>query len=260
MENQLVSQDMLSPAADAPEMKHEGSDNNEKSAAFEFQSEFGLDPEAMYKAGVHLGHRVSRLHPKMKPYVFGIKNTIHIVDLEKTVQKLEEALRVIAELKKKNGVILFAVTSPQHLAAAENLLSATGMPYVVNRWLGGTLTNFSVMHKRIQYIKDLEQKQKSDDFLKYTKKERFDIEKEIKELNEKFGGFKNLEKLPDLVFVIDLKRDALAVREARRMGIPTMGIADTNVDPTAVDYPIPANDDSIPAVEYILKKVVEVLR
>lgn len=222
-------------------------------------SEFGLALEDMYKAGVHLGHRISRLHPKMKQYIFGIKNTVHITDLEKTFQKFEEALLFLRELKKKNPMILFVATSPQHKDLVAAMITDTGMPFVVNRWLGGTLTNFPTLQKRIEYIKELEDKRKSPSFDQYTKKEKHDIEKEIEELNKKFGGFKIMNRLPDLVFAVDLKKDALSIKEARRKGIATMGIVDTNVDPTVVDYPIPANDDATSSVQYILGKIVEVL-
>lgn len=255
MEEQLISQPQA-PGAD----KTEDNEANEQNALTPLMSEFGLNLEDMYKAGVHLGHRVSRLHPKMKQYVFGIKNTVHITDLEKTFQKFEEALLFLRELKKKNPVILFVATSPQHKNVVVAILKDSGMPYVVGRWLGGTLTNFLTIQKRIEYIKELEQKRGSSQFEQYTKKEKHDIEKEIGQLNEKFGGFRNMNRLPDLVFAVDLKKDALAVKEARRKGIATMGIADTNVDPTVLDYPIPGNDDATSSVQYILNKIVEVLR
>lgn len=255
MEEQFISQQQA-PGADKPE----DNDANEPNLSVPLASEFGLNLEDMYKAGVHLGHRVSRLHPKMKQNVFGIKNTVHIIDLEKTFQKLEEALLFLRELKKKNPVVLFVATSPQHKSTVLTILKETGMPHVVGRWLGGTLTNFATVQKRIEYIKELEQKKDSPVFEQYTKKEKHDIEKEIRGLNEKFGGFRDMNRLPDLVFAVDLKKDALAVKEARRRGIATMGIADTNVDPTVLDYPIPANDDATSSVQYILGKIAEVLK
>ena len=255
MEEQLIS---LTQASETE--KTDDNESGEQNISMPLASEFGLVLEDMYKAGVHLGHRVSRLHPKMKQYVFGIKNTVHIIDLEKTFQKFEEALLFLRELKKKNPVILFVATSPQHKDLVSAMIKDTGMPFVVNRWLGGTLTNFATLQKRVDYIKELEDKRGSPSFDQYTKKERHDIEKEIEELNKKFGGFRNMNRLPDLVFVVDLKKDALAIKEAKRKGVVTMSIADTNVDPTIVDFPIPANDDATSSVQYILGKIVEVLR
>jgi small subunit ribosomal protein S2 len=254
MEEQLISQQQVIGSE-----KTDDNELSEQNISVPLVSEFGLVLEDMYKAGVHLGHRISRLHPKMKQYVFGIKSTVHIIDLEKTFQKFEEALLLLRELRQKNPMILFVGTSPQHKDLVSDMIKDTGMPFVVNRWLGGTLTNFPTLQKRIEYIKELEDKRRSPLFDQYTKKEKHDIEKEIEELNIKFGGFRNMNRIPDLVFVVDLKKDALAIREAKRKGVPTMGIADTNVDPTFVDYPIPANDDATSSVQYILGKIVEVL-
>lgn len=255
MEEQLIS---LAQAAGTE--KTDDNESGEQNALVPLASEFGLVLEDMYKAGVHLGHRISRLHPKMKQYVFGIKNTVHIIDLEKTFQKLEGALLFLRELKKKNPIILFVATSPQHKDLVAAMIKDTGMPFVVNRWLGGTLTNFPTLQKRIEYIKELEDKRISSSFDQYTKKEKHDIEKEIEELNQKFGGFRNMNRIPDLVFAVDFKKDALAIKEAKRKGVVTMGIADTNVDPTIVDYPIPANDDATSSVQYIFGKIIEVLK
>jgi len=224
------------------------------------KNEFNINPEKMAQAGLQFGHRTSKLHPKMAPYVFGVRNTVHIINLEKTKEQLEKALKFIQELTAEGKVLLLVGTKIQ----VKNLIKETGetlnLPYVAERWLGGTLTNFEVMKKRVDYLKELEQKiSDSEEMKKYTKKERMGMEKELKELKLKFGGIKNLERLPDTIFVVDLKKDEIAVKEARQKRVKVIAIADTNCDPTLADYPIPANDDAISSVKYILEKVKEVI-
>jgi small subunit ribosomal protein S2 len=226
----------------------------------EEKSEFNLNIEEMAKAGLHFGHRTSRCHPKMKPYLAGVRNTIHIIDLGKTAQKLKEALKFIQELILGNKILLIVGTKIQVKDLVKDFASEFGLPYVNERWLGGTFTNFEVIKKRIDYFKDLEKKMAEGVFEKYTKKEKAKIEKEIKELEIKFGGLKNLERLPDAIFVLDMKKDETAIREAKRKGIKIIGIAHTNVDPTLADYPIPASDDAISSVKYILDKVKEAIK
>jgi len=223
------------------------------------KGEFSLDPEEMLKAGLHFGHRTSKLHPKMKPYIFGVRNTVHIINLEKTAEKLKEALEFIRKLLKEKKTLLFVGTKIQHRELTETIAKECDLPYITERWLGGTLTNFKVMRKRIEYLKEIEEKKKSKDFEKYTKKEKMRIEKELRALEIKFKGIENLTELPDAIFVCDMEKDSLAVKEARMKGIPVIGICDTNVDPTLADFPIPANDDAISSVKYILEKVKEVI-
>lgn len=219
-----------------------------------------LNTEEMAKAGVNFGHTVSKLHPKMKLYVAGIKNNVHIIDLEKTVKEFERALNFISSLIKENKVILLVGTKIQIRELVKKTAEECHMPYVKERWLGGTITNFETILKRVDYFKDLESKKAQGDFEKYTKKERMKFDKEIESLKIKFEGIKNMTKLPDVVFILDLKKDATAVREAKRKGIKIVGIVDTNIDPTLVDYPIPANDDAISSIKYILEKVKEVIQ
>lgn len=215
--------------------------------------------EEMAEAGLHFGHKESAVHPKMRPYIFGARNSVHIIDLEKTAEKLKEALGAIRDLVSEGKTVLFVGTKIQ----TKNLLKETaiecGQPYVTERWIGGLFTNFDIIKKRIDYFRDLEKKREEGELEKYTKKERADFDKEIKDLALKFGGIKSMEKLPDAVFVSDIKKDALAVKEAKMKKIKVIGITDTNVDPTVVDYPIPANDDAISSVKYILEKVKEVI-
>ncbi len=221
---------------------------------------FNIDPEKMEKAGVHLGHRASRVHPKMKPYIEGVKNTIHIIDLEKTAEKLKDALKFIHTLVSEGKIILLVGTKIQIKDLVKDTAQKCGLPYVNERWLGGTLTNLGTILKRVDYFKNLEKEKAEGKLEKYTKKERIKIEKEFQKLKTKFEGIKTLDRLPDAVFVLDIRKDKLVVKEARMKGIKSIGICDTNVDPTLVDYPIPANDDAISSVKYILEKAAEVIK
>jgi small subunit ribosomal protein S2 len=195
----------------------------------------------------------------MKPFLAGVKNTIHIIDLEKTAQKLKEALKFIQELTSENKILLIVGTKIQIKDLVKEVATELNLPYANERWLGGTFTNFEVIKKRIDYFKDLEKKMAEGAFEKYTKKEKAKIEQEIKDLEIKFGGLRNLERLPDAIFVLDMIKDETAIREAKRKGIKIIGIAHTNVDPSLADYPIPASDDAISSVKYILEKVKEAI-
>jgi len=223
------------------------------------KDEFGISPEEMAKAGLHFGHRASRVHPKMKPYIFGVRNTVHIINLEKTAEKFREALGFIKKLISENKTLLFVGTKVQIKDLTRDVSKECDLPYIVERWLGGTLTNFKTIEKRLEYFKELERKKEKGELKKYTKKEQAKIDHEIKNLEIKFGGIKNMEKLPEAVFILDMKKDNLAIKEARKKGVAIIGIADTNVDLTLADYPIPANDDAISSVKYILEKVKEVI-
>lgn len=218
-----------------------------------------LNIEDMARAGLNFGHTVSRLHPKMKSYVAGIKNNVHIIDLEKTASEFERALKFISNLVSQGKTILFVGTKVQIKELLKSTAESCGMPYVKDRWLGGTFTNFETISKRVQYFKDLESKKAHGDFEKYTKKERMNFDKELELLKNKFEGIKNMSKLPEAVLILDLKKDDTCAREAKRKGIKIVGIVDTNIDPTLADYPIPANDDAISSVKYILDKIREAI-
>jgi small subunit ribosomal protein S2 len=224
------------------------------------ETDFKIDVEEMAKFGLHFGHKTSKVHPKMFPFIFGVRNNIHIIDLEKTKEKFEETLKFIQDLISQKKTILFIGTKPQVKDLVKEIATQLGFPYVNERWLGGTFTNFEVMKKRVEHLKDLEKKKAEGFFEKYTKKERAEIENEIAKLEKKFGGIKNLEKLPDAIFVCDMVKDKLAVKEAREKGIKIIAISDTNADPTLADYSIPANDDAISSVKYILEKVKEIIQ
>jgi len=231
----------------------------EKEETSNSAGDFGLDVEEMMKAGVHLGHKTSKLQPRMADNILGIRNTTHIIDLEKTAEYLKAALSLIKEVINKQGTILLIGTKIPTRGLVKKTADECDILYVNERWLGGTFTNFEVISRRIKHFKDLEEQRKSGKLEKYTKKERLGIEKELEGLRRKFEGLKNMERIPDLVFICDIIKDESCLREARKRGIKTIGIVDTNADPEKVDYPIPANDDAITSVQYILGKLKEVI-
>lgn len=216
-----------------------------------------LSVEEMQNAGVHFGHSISKLHPKVKSYVAGVKGSVHIFDLEKTAKEFENALKFISKLVSEGKTILFVGTKIQSRELVKNTAVSCGMPYVVDRWLGGTFTNFDTIAKRVQYFKDFENKKASGELEKYTKKERLMFDREMESLRHKFEGIRNMTKLPEAVFIFDMKKDITCAREAKRKGIAIIGIVDTNIDPSPVDYVIPANDDAISSIKYVLEKVQE---
>lgn len=216
--------------------------------------------EEMAASGVHFGHKTSKTHPKMRPYIAGIRNTVHVINVDKTIEKLEDALKAIGGLVREGKKILFVGTKIQLRGLVEGIASACDLPYVSRRWIGGTFTNFSEITKRIEHLKDLESKQESGELVKkYTKKERLEISREVERLLQNFGGLKHMDRLPDAVFICDPVENETAVQEADRMGIPIIAICDTDVDPSRISHPIPGNDDAISSVKYILGKVQEVI-
>lgn len=217
------------------------------------------DLQEFLEAGAHFGHKKSSVHPGMMPYIFGVRNNIHIIDVAHTQKKLEEANKFIKELISNGKIILFVGTKVPVRNLVKDIAEETKMPYVVNRWFGGTLTNWETISERVQFMKDLKEKMKSKEWEKYTKHERLKMKKLFDKLHLNLGGIKNMSKLPDALFVVGTKEDAIALREAAIKGIPTIGIVDTNVDPSTVTHPIPSNDDSVSAVKLILSKVKDVM-
>ena len=213
----------------------------------------------MEKAGVNLGHKVSKLHPKMKLYVSGAKNGAHVFDLEKIQKEFTKALSFISKIVSEGKTIVFVGTKIQLRAIIQDAAKDCEIPYVTERWLGGTFTNFETIQKRVNYFKDLEKKKETGELEKYTKKERLNFDREIAKLKIKFEGIKNMSKLPDAVFIFGLDKDITCAREAKRKGIKIISIVDTNVNPDIVDYPVPANDDAISSVRYIIDKVEDVI-
>jgi len=214
----------------------------------------------LLEAGVHFGHRTRRWHPKMRSYIFTERNGIHIIDLQQTISRLEEACERVKEVASEGGTILFVGTKKQ---GQENLAAAAescGMPYVNERWLGGTLTNFRTIRQRIDYLLDLEARYARGDFEGLSKKEALGIEREIARLNRRLGGIKGMPRLPDMVFIVDILREDIAVKEAHRLGIPIVAMVDTNCDPDPIEFIIPANDDAIRAIKLICGKVAEAIK
>ena len=213
----------------------------------------------MAKAGVHFGHSKSRRNPRMTPYIHTLRNNVSIIDLTASVKQLEKALNFVKETVKQGGSMLFVGIQPQTKEMTQKAAEECGMPYVIERWLGGTLTNFETIHKRVEYLLDLEKKKKSKELKKYTKKEQMLFDEEMKKLNKNFGGIKELNKLPSAVLVLSVKHSLAAVKEARRKKIPIIGLADTDSDPSLVDYPIPSNDDAISALQFMLEQFKQVV-
>jgi len=222
-------------------------------------SKFGINKEEMLEAGLNFGHRTSRVNPKIKPYISSVRNGVHLFDLDKTAEKLEQALEFIEKLISEGKSLLVVGTKIQSKDLVKEFAEECNLFYINQRWLGGTFTNFKTMKKRLSYFKELEEKKKKGELDKYTKLERLKIDKELKDLEIKFGGIKEMNLLPDAILVMDMKKDALAVKEARVKGIKVIGLADTNIDPTLADYVIPANDDAINSIKYILEKIKQVI-
>ncbi len=205
--------------------------------------------EELLNAGVHFGHLSSRWNPKMRRYIFTTRNSVHVINLEKTLENLKAALDFARETAKNGGTILFVGTKRQAKDAVKTAATACGMPYVTIRWLGGTFTNFKTIQKTIKKLERLQKLVVSPDFeTKYIKKERLLIEREITKLANLFEGFKDLRKLPEAIFVVDINHDKIAVTEAVKTGLKIIGLVDTNSDPSVVNYAIPSNDDSIKAI------------
>ena len=219
---------------------------------------FGINLNDMMKSGLHLGHVVTKLHPKMASFVVGVKGNMHIIDLGKTAVLFEKALTFLGQIVKEGGTILFVGTRPPVRNIIREIAKEVNMPYVVNRWLGGTFTNFETILRGIKRYKELQKKEK--DLAEYTKKERVHLAKRIEKLKVKFEGLEELQKLPEAIFVCDVNENILAVKEARKKGIKIIAITDTDSNPELIDYPIPASDNSIPALKYILGKIKEVIK
>lgn len=223
-------------------------------ADFDF-SALKIDLEEMLKSGVHFGHQKSKRNPRMETYIFGTRKNINILDLEKTREKLEEALEFVKELKAAGKKILFVGTKKQLHDVVSGAAKTCQMPYVVDRWLGGTFTNFRVIRNRAKYLKDGQAKMEKGEFSMYTKLERSKKAEELEKLERKMGGIKDMLELPGALLVTDISEDLVAVKEARKVGIPVIALADTNCNPDLADYPIPANDDAISSVKLILAHI-----
>lgn len=211
-----------------------------------------LNYEEMLKAGMHFGRKKTVFNPKMKKYVFTIKEGICIIDLFQTQSEIKTVAEYLKKALVDNKLVLFVAITKQSIDSTKDLAESLNMPYVVDRWLGGTLTNFKVISGRVKKMEDMEKQKKTGELDKYTKKERLLFDRETNKMEKNFGGLRKLTKLPDVVFVTSLKESALPVREARRMKIPVVAITNTDANPEEVDYVIPANDRSKKSVDMIV--------
>jgi len=213
--------------------------------------------KSLLEAGVHFGHRTQRWNPKMKPFIFTERNGIHIIDLQQTIVRLEQAYNLVRDTVAEGGTIVFVGTKKQ---AAENLADAAercGMPYVNQRWLGGTLTNWQTIKQRISYLLELEQRRDTGDFERLIKKEALKLEQLIEKLNRRLGGLKNMTRVPNLLLVVDVRREGIAVKEGNILNIPVLAMVDTNCDPDPINLVIPANDDAIRAIKLIVNHMAD---
>lgn len=211
----------------------------------------------MLKAGVHFGHKTTKWNPKMSPYIFGVRNGVHIIDLEQTISGLNGALAFVNKIATSGGVMVFIGTKKQAKKLIKESAAKIGMPYVAERWIGGLFTNFEVISKQIKLLDQLEKDRDTGKLDKYTKKEQLNLIRKIRKLIQKFGGIRTLKKMPEAVFVADVNVDRIAVEEARKKNIPIVAIVDTDADPTLAAYPIPANDDAISSVKLIVEKIAQ---
>ncbi|MBY4603931.1 MULTISPECIES: 30S ribosomal protein S2 [Bacillus] len=218
-----------------------------------------ISMKQLLEAGVHFGHQTRRWNPKMKRYIFTERNGIYIIDLQKTVKKVEEAYNFTKNLAAEGGKILFVGTKKQAQDSVKEEAQRSGMYYVNQRWLGGTLTNFETIQKRIKRLKDIEKMQENGTFDVLPKKEVVQLKKELERLEKFLGGIKDMKGLPDALFIIDPRKERIAVAEARKLNIPIIGIVDTNCDPDEIDVVIPANDDAIRAVKLLTSKMADAI-
>ncbi|MEI7989723.1 MAG: 30S ribosomal protein S2 [Chloroflexota bacterium] len=216
-----------------------------------------ISMKLLLESGVHFGHRTHKWHPRMKPYIFTERNKIHILDLQKTAKAVEETYALVRDTVAGGGVMLFVGTKRQAQDTIQSESVRSNMPYVVNRWLGGMLTNWKTMQARIRELERMERMRDNGEMDRLTKKEGLLITREIERLDTMLGGIRNMIKLPDLMFVVDVNREETAIHEANLLGIPVIGMVDTNCDPTNVDLVIPSNDDAIRAIKLIVGKMAD---
>ena len=211
----------------------------------------------LLEAGVHFGHQTRRWNPRMRPYIYGERNGIHIIDLRQTLTQLEQIHAYVSDLAAGGGTVLFIGTKKQAQVPIAQAAQAADMPYVNFRWLGGMLTNFATIQKRIFYMKELHRMEQSREMESLPKKERLHLRRELAKLEQNLGGVRTLNGLPDAVFIIDLNQEKTAVTEARRLGIPVVALVDTNCDPDQADFVIPGNDDAIRAAELVASVIAD---
>ncbi len=213
--------------------------------------------KALLEAGVHFGHRTQRWNPKMKPFIFTERNGIHILDLQQTIVRLEQAYNAVRDTVAEGGTIVFVGTKKQAQESIALAAQSCGMPYVNQRWLGGTLTNWQTIRQRIGYLLELEQRRDTGDFERLPKKEALKLEQLIVKLNQRLGGLKTMTRLPAMLFIVDVRREAIAVKEGNALNIPIVAMVDTNCDPDPITHVIPSNDDAIRAIKLIVGYIAD---
>lgn len=211
----------------------------------------------LFEAGSHLGHKTDRIHPRAKKYIYKIENGVSIIDLTKTEDLMQKATKFVEDVGKAKKVLLVVVTKKIASFVVKNLCQENNITYVTVKWPAGLLTNFSMIIKNVKKLIDMKESRDKGEWSKFVKHEQMQMHKEIIRLERFYGGLTNLKKLPDALFVVDMKKEKNAVKEARELKIPIIAIADTNVDPDTVDYPIPANDDLLTSIEYITNKIIK---
>ncbi len=216
-----------------------------------------ISMKALLETGVHFGHRTRKWNPRMKPYIFTERNGIHIIDLQQTVEALEAAYALVRDRVAAGGTVLFVGTKRQAQETIEAEATRCGMPFVNNRWLGGTLTNWRTIRSRIDELESLERRRDAGEFDSLSKKEALSLTRQIERLSARLGGVRTMRSLPDLVFIVDVRREETAVHEANLVGIPVIALVDTNCDPRGVDYVIPSNDDAIRAIKLLTAKIAD---
>lgn len=218
-----------------------------------------ISMKQLLEAGVHFGHQTRRWNPKMAEYIFTERNGIYIIDLQKTARKIDEAYAVIRQVAEEGGQVLFVGTKKQAQDSVKSEAERCGMYYVNQRWLGGMLTNFTTIKSRVGRLKELEKMEQDGIFDLLPKKEVIELKKEQEKLEKNLGGIKEMKRLPDLIFIVDPRKERIAIQEAHKLGIPVVAIVDTNCDPDEVDYVIPGNDDAIRAVKLIVSKMADAI-
>lgn len=214
--------------------------------------------EAMMEVGAHFGHQTRRWNPKMRPYLFGARSGIHIIDLERTYHLFRKALKLIQDVVASGKDVLFVATKQQALEVIRAEAQRCGMPYIVRRWLGGLLTNFDTISQSVGRLIDLQTRRENNDFEGYKKKELLEIDREIERLEATLGGIKKMKRMPGALFIVDPQREKIAVHEANVLGIPVIALTDSNCDPDPIDYVVPANDDSLRSIAYFTQYVANI--
>ena len=211
----------------------------------------------LLEAGVHFGHRTRRWHPKMRTFIFTERNGIHIIDLQQTMRQVNLAYQVVRDTVREGGLVLFVGTKKQAQETIRTEAERCGMPYITTRWLGGTLTNFRTIRGRVDYMTDLERRETRGELDRLPKKEALLLRNELVRLNNRIGGLRVMGHQPDIIFIVDVQRESLAVTEANKLHIPIVAMVDTNCDPDPIDYPIPSNDDAIRAIKLMAGKIAD---